>query len=64
MDKRVSEGWLGTVFRFMFFDAPNRFIYGDLRAFYVFYPIFMDFRGDFASLKSGSNLPKGKAVSR
>ena len=45
----------------MFFDALNPLYLGDLRAFYVFWPIFTDFRGDFASLKSGSTLPKDKA---
>ena len=54
---------MGTVFRFMFFDALNPFIYGDLRAFYVFCPVFTDFRGG-TRLKSGSALPKDKAASR
>ena len=48
----------------MFFDALKPFIYGDLRAFYVFYPVFMDFRGVLQKLNSGSTLPKDKAASR
>ena len=52
------------VFQFMFFDALNPFIYGDLRAFYVFYPVFTDFRGVLQKLNGGSTLLKDKAVSR
>ena len=33
---RASEGWLGTVFQFMFFDALEPLYLGRLRAFYVF----------------------------
>ena len=51
---------MDTVFRFMFFDALKPFIYGDLRAFYVFCPVFTDFRGrklkerlDFAKRQGG-----------
>ena len=52
------------VFQFMFFDALNPFIYGDLRAFYVFYPVFTDFRGVLQKLNGGSTLLKDKAASR
>ena len=55
---------MDTVFRFMFFDALNPFIYGDHQAFYVFYPVFTDFRGVLQKLNSGSTLPKDKAASR
>ena len=48
----------------MFFDALNPFIYADPRAFYVFYPVFTDFRGVLQKLNSGSTLPKDKAASR
>ncbi len=44
----------------MFFDALKPLCLKDLQAFYVFCPVFMDFRGDSASLNSGSTLPKGK----
>ena len=55
---------MGTVFQFMFFDALNPFIYEDLQAFYVFYPVFMDFRGVLQKLNSGSTLLKDKASQR
>ena len=61
---RVSEDWSGTVFLFMFFDALSPTYLEGFRAFYVFYPLFTEFREDFASLKSGSTLPKDKAASR
>ena len=32
----VSEGWPGTVFQFMFFDALNPLYLKGFRAFYVF----------------------------
>ena len=32
----VSEGWPGTVFQFMFFDALYPLYLKDFRAFYVF----------------------------
>ena len=46
----------------MFFDALKPLCLKDLQAFYVFCPVFMDFRGDSASLNSGSTLQKDKAV--
>ena len=52
------------MFRFMFFDALNPFIYGDLQAFYVFYPVFTEFRGVLQKLNSGSTLLKDKASQR
>ena len=52
------------MFRFMFFDSLNPFLYADLRAFYVFYPVFTDFRGVLQKLNSGSTLPKDKASQR
>ena len=55
---------MGTVFQFMFFDALNPFIYGDLQAFYVFYPVFTDFRGVLQKLNSGPTLHKDKASQR
>ena len=61
---RVSEDWSGTVFRFMFFDALSPTYLEGFRAFYVFCPVFTEFRGGFASLKSGLTLPKDKAASR
>ena len=51
---------MDTVFRFMFFDALKPFIYGDLRAFYVFCPVFTDFRG--RKLKERLDFAKDKAV--
>ena len=47
----------------MFFDALNPMYLEGFRAFYVFYPVFMDFRGVLQKLNSGSTLPKGKAAS-
>ena len=52
------------VFQFMFFDALSPTYLEGFRAFYVFCPIFTEFRRGFASLKSGSTLPKDKAASR
>ena len=51
------------VFQFMFFDTLSPTYLGGFRAFYVFCPVFTEFREDFTSLKSGSTLPKDKAAS-
>jgi len=60
----VAERWSGAMFQFMFFDALNPTYLKGFRAFYVFYPVFMDFRENSASANSGSTLPKDKAASR
>ena len=61
---RVSEGWPGTALWFMFFDAMKSLCLKDLRAFYVFCPVFTDFGEDPASLKRERlDFAKGKAVS-
>ena len=52
------------VFQFMFFDALSPLYLKGFRAFYVFCPIFTDFRGVLQKLNSGSTLPKDKAASR
>ena len=64
MNARQRKRPSSAIFRFMFFDALSPAYLGGFRAFYVFCTIFIDFRGDFASLKSGSTLPKDKAGSR
>ena len=52
------------MFWFMFFDALNPTYLEGFREFYVFYPVFTDFRGVLQKLNSGSTLPKDKAASR
>ena len=42
---RRFRGWSGTAFRFMFFDALSPTYLEGFRAFYVFCPIFTEFRG-------------------
>ena len=52
------------VFQFMFFDALSSAYLEGFRAFYVFCPVFTEFRGVLQKLNSGPTLPKDKAASR
>ena len=45
----VLAAHLAMIFHFMFFDALKPFIYGDFRAFYVFWSICTGFRRTFFS---------------